>query len=170
MKKDVACVTPDGESLQPLPFGVSLHDVRTQADDRGTLCELFDLRWGWRALPVNSAFCFTIRPGITKGWGLHERNEDRYFILFGEIETLLYDERTDSPTRGLLAKIVLSAHRRRLLNIPPGIWHADRNLGSRDAVVLNFPTIPYDHANPDKFRLPLNNDRIPHKFDHPRGG
>ena len=54
--------------------------------------------------------------------------------------------------------------------IPAGIWHADHNIGSRDAVVVNFPTIPYDHASPDKYRLPLDTDRIPYRFEPSRGG
>jgi hypothetical protein len=56
---------------------------------------------------------------------------------------------------------VLSEQRRRLLNIPAGIWHADRNLGQKDAVMINFPTWPYEHASPDKYRLPLDTASSP---------
>jgi len=77
----------------------------------------------------------------------------------------LYDEREDSPTRGLVAKVVLSEHRRRLMSIPAGVWHPSRTLGQRDAVLVNFPTMAYDHANPDKYRLPLNDPRIPYRFE-----
>jgi dTDP-4-dehydrorhamnose 3,5-epimerase len=100
---------------------------------------------------------------------MHKKHEDRYFILFGEMEAVLYDERPDSPTYGLVSKIVLSEYRRRLMNIPAGIWHADRNIGNKDAVIINFPTIPYDHTNPDKYRLPLDTDKIPYKFENPTG-
>lgn len=85
------------------------------------------------------------------------------------MEAVLYDERPDSPTFRLVANIVLSEYRGRLMNIPARVWHADRNLGSQDVVVVNFPTIPYDHANPDKYRLPLDTDRIPYKFERHRG-
>ena len=170
LRRDKQTVYPHGESLDQLPAGVSFHDVATQVDERGSLCELFDLRWGWRNEPVTFAYCFTVRPGIIKGWGMHKLHEDRYCILFGEVEVVLFDDRPDSPTRGMVAKIVLSEYRRRLLNIPAGIWHADRNIGARDAVVINFPTKPYDHANPDKYRLPLDTDQIPHRFDGVRGG
>ena len=81
---------------------------------------------------------------------------------------MLYDERPGSPTEGLVSKIVLSEHRRRLMNIPAGVWHAERNLGSTNVVVINSP-IPYDHSNPDKYRLPLDTDRIPYRFENPRG-
>jgi len=65
--------------------------------------------------------------------------------------------------------VVLSDRHRRLMNVPIGVWHANQNIGSSDVVVINFPTIPYDHRNPDKYRLPLDTDRIPHKFEPRRG-
>jgi dTDP-4-dehydrorhamnose 3,5-epimerase len=167
--KDTQTVTPTGESIQPVPFGVTFRDVTTHVDDRGAVCELFDPRWGWHKDPLVFVYSFTVRPGMIKGWGIHRKHEDRYFILFGELEVVLYDERPDSPTRGLVSKIVLSEYRRRLMNIPAGVWHADRNIGSKDAVVVNFPTIQYDHRDPDKYRLPLDTDQIPHKFDNPKG-
>ena len=167
--KDIQTVTPQGESTQTLPFGVTFKDVPTQIDERGSVCELFDSRWDWHPDPLVFAYMFTVRPGFVKGWGMHQRHADRYLVLFGQMEAVLYDERSDSPTHGLVARIVLSEYRRRLMSIPAGVWHADHNLGSSDVVVVNFPTIPYDHADPDKFRLPLNNDRIPFRFEHVQG-
>jgi dTDP-4-dehydrorhamnose 3,5-epimerase len=164
MRQDTATVSPEGERLAPLPEGVTFRDVVTHVDDRGTVCEMYDERWDWHPDPLVFSYMFTIRPGRAKGWGLHKRHEDRYFILAGELEVVLYDEREASSTYGLVATIVLSEHRRRLMNIPAGVWHADRNIGDRDALVVNFPTIPYDHADPDKYRLPLDTDRIPHRW------
>jgi dTDP-4-dehydrorhamnose 3,5-epimerase len=167
--QDKKTVTPEGEAIQKLPFGVTFRDMVTQVDERGELCEHFDPRWGWHKDPLVYVYHVTIRPGIIKGWALHKTHEDRYLILFGDMEVVLYDVRDDSPTKGLLSKIVLSERRRRLMNIPAGVWHADRNIGSKDVLLMNFPTIPYDHANPDKYRLPLDTDQIPYKFDNPRG-
>ena len=48
-----------------------------------------------------------------------------------------------------------------LLVIPRGVWHAERNIGASDVVVVNFPTIAYDHASPDKYRLPLDTKELP---------
>ena len=167
--QDVQTVTPDGESIQQIPFGVTFHDLPTQVDERGEICELFDPRWGWHMDPLVFAYSFTIRPGVIKGWGLHKKHEDRYCIYYGSMDVVLYDVRPDSPTKGLVSKIILSQYRRRLMNIPAGIWHADRNIGDTDVVVINFPTIQYDHADPDKYRLPLDTDQIPYKFHNPQG-
>lgn len=167
--RDQQTVTPDGARLDQIPAGVTFREATTHIDYRGSVVELFDERWDWSDLPLVYSYCFTLRPGMMKGWGMHREHEDRYFNLFGEIETVLYDERPDSPTRGLVATLVFSEYRRRLMNIPAGVWHAHRNIGGKDAVMINFPTKPYDHANPDKYRLPLDTDRIPHRFVDRRG-
>jgi dTDP-4-dehydrorhamnose 3,5-epimerase len=146
-----------------------MRDVVTHVDDRGSLFEGYDPRWNWHPAPLVYSYFVTIRPGVIKGWALHEHHEDRYFIISGELEVLLYDDRPESSTRGLLAKVYLTHHRRRLLCIPTGIWHADHNVGQTDVILANYPTLPYNHADPDKYRLPLNNDLIPHKFHNPKG-
>ena len=56
---------------------------------------------------------------------------------------------------------MISEHDRCLVNVPIDVWHADHNIGTRDVVVVNFPTIEYDHAAPDKWRLPLDTPLIP---------
>ena len=166
--RDRATVTSEGERLEPVPDGVVFRDVPTHVDERGPVVELFDPRWGWHPDPLVFVYSFTIRPGFAKGWGLHKEHEDRYVLLQGEMEVVLYDERPDSPTNGLVSRVILSEYRRRLMNIPAGVWHADRNLGDKD-VVVNFPTIQYDHSSPDKYRLPLDTDRIPFRFENARG-
>jgi dTDP-4-dehydrorhamnose 3,5-epimerase len=112
---------------------------------------------------------FTLRPGRVKGWGMHLEHEDRYVIVQGDMEVVMYDAREESPTRGLVAKVVMSEHHRRLMSIPTGIWHANHNIGSTDVLVVNFPTKPYDHVNPDKYRLPLDTDKIPYEWPSSAG-
>ena len=166
---DGQSVKPDGTSIARLAHGVTFHNSPTHADGRGTVTELFDKRWNWHPSPVDFVYSFTIRPGRIKGWGLHKLHEDRYFVLQGEMEIVMYDVRPDSPTYREVSRVVLSETNRRIMNIPTHIWHANHNIGSKDVVVVNFPTIPYDHANPDKYRLPLDTDLIPYSFGEPRG-
>ncbi|MDA0577898.1 MAG: dTDP-4-dehydrorhamnose 3,5-epimerase family protein [Verrucomicrobia bacterium] len=167
--KDPATVNAAGEILQQLPYGVTFRDAVTHIDDRGTVCELFDPRWQWHSDPLVFVYMFTLRPGHIKGWGMHKLHQDRYFVQFGEMEIVMYDDRPDSPTYKLVSKVVLSEYRRRLMNIPAGIWHANQNIGQKDVVVVNFPTIQYDHADPDKYRLPLDTAYIPYKCENRQG-
>lgn len=136
---------------------------------RGSVVELFDPRWNWHPDPLVFVYLFTIRPGYIKGWNLHKEHEDRYAILKGEMDVVLFDPRPDSETCGEVCRIVLSEHHRCLVNIPRNVWHADHNIGTTDVVAVNCPTLPYDHANPDKYRLPIDTDLIPYSFGDAEG-
>lgn len=167
--RDPQTSTPGSGAIQAVPEGVTFRRVNTLIDERGSLCEMFDERWDWHPDPLVYSYFCTIRPGIVKGWALHREHEDRYFVVQGELEVTLYDDREDSSTRGLLAQIFLTEFDRRIMNIPAGVWHADRNIGQREVLLVNFPSAAFDHENPDKYRLPLDTDLIPHSFGDAEG-
>jgi len=169
-RRDRQMATPEGRSVGRLTHGVQVRPLPTHVDRRGSVMELYDVRWGWHADPLVFAYCFTIQPGVVKGWNLHRAHEDRYALIQGAMELVLYDPRPDSPTCGEVCKIVLSEHHRCLVNIPIEVWHADHNFGTTDVLVVNFPTTPYDHANPDKYRLPIDTELIPYSFGNAIGG
>jgi dTDP-4-dehydrorhamnose 3,5-epimerase len=163
--RDKPAVTAEGRSLNRLIDGMTIREIPTHVDERGCVSELIDLRWRSHMDPIVFAYTFTLRPGFVKGWGLHKGHEDRYVLLKGEMELVLFDPRPDSSTYNQISRLVLSEHQRRLVNIPKLVWHADHNIGSCDAMIVNFPTVPYDHSNPDKYRLPIDTPLIPYKFN-----
>ena len=167
--RDRQMARPDGSLVRRLIDGVHIKPLTTQVDARGSITELYDPRWNWHPEDLVFAYTFSIRPGFVKGWNLHKEHEDRYALIHGEMEVVLYDPRPESPTYGDVCRIVLSEHPRCIVNIPRNVWHADHNIGSTDLVVVNFPTTPYDHANPDKYRLPIDTDLIPYSFGDAKG-
>jgi dTDP-4-dehydrorhamnose 3,5-epimerase len=169
-RRDRQMAMPSGKPAARLTEGVVIRDLTTIADERGSLVELYDPRWNYHPDPLVFSYSFTIRPGYVKGWNLHKEHEDRYAILQGEMALVLFDLRPDSTTYGEVCKIILSERHRRLVNVPKLVWHADHNIGDKDVVVINYPTLPYDHANPDKYRLPIDTDLIPYSFEGARGG
>ena len=162
--REHATVTAGGERLHTVPDGVVLRDLVTHVDDRGSLCELVDERWAEIEEPITSSYMWTVRPGVIKGWNIHRETIDRYGLLFGQVEIVLYDERAGSPTEGLVAQLFLTDLRRQTLRIPAGVWHAIRGLGTTDAILVNFPTVLYDHADPDKYSIAVDDPRIPFQF------
>jgi len=162
--RDVQTVTPEGASLAPLLEGMSIHRSPTHSDERGTLTEIFDPRWEFHEEPLTYLYYITERPGYAKGWALHKQHEDRYFIIRGELEVVLYDVRPASSTRGQICKLLLSDRDHGVVNIPAHVWHATRNPGITDAILVNTPTRLFDHADPDKYRLPLDTPLIPYSF------
>lgn len=160
-----------GEPVRRLTHGLKIRPLPSHLDERGSVCALFDPRWHWHTEPMVFSQFFTIRPGAVNGWKLHREHEDRYAIVKGDLELVLFDPRPESPTYGEVCKVMLSDQQRCLVNVPRNVWHADHNVGSTDVLVVNFPTIPYDRKKPDKYRLPIDTPLIPHSFgQRPRAG
>lgn len=157
---DTPTVSPAGVPLAPGIDGVIVHQPPVQVDHRGALVEMFTRPDFW-AQPFAYAYQTSIRPGMLKGWFLHEHKVDRYHLVTGELLVLLYDDRPDSPTRGLLQKTVLSEKSARQVLIPPNIWHLSLNVGYGDAILVNLPSTHYDHTNPDRFYIAIDSGQIP---------
>ena len=95
-------------------------------------------------------------------------------LLFAKVSTLHCGEcgrevRKDSPQQ--IAEELVKAHAdaRALITFPAHIYHAIQNIGEGEAMLINMPTRPYDHANPDKYRLPIDTPLIPHSFPGAKG-
>src|SRR3954454_19791551 len=113
----VQTVTPDGQPVAPLIDGVRVQYAVTQADDRGTLCEILDPSRSVHPAPVVYVYQFTIRPGKVKGWPAHRLHDDRIFISQGTVRVVLYDSRPESPTFRMVNEIYRSEHQRSLMVI-----------------------------------------------------
>jgi len=162
--RDKQTVTPEGRSTKPLIDGVKLRYAVTHVHADGSITEIFDPRWGLHPDPMVYLYQFTISAGHIRGWVVHYLQEDRVFVSQGKVKVVLFDDRPNSPTYKMVNEIFLSEHNRALLTYPAHVYHAYENIGSSDALLINFPTRPYDHANPDKYRLPLVNEKIPYRF------
>ncbi len=163
-QRDPQTVTPSGEPVQELLDGVRVRPAVTQLDHRGSICEIYDPAWGFTDEPLVYVYQTTIRPGQVKGWVLHLGQDDRLFFSFGDVKVVLFDGRIDSPTYEGLNVFHFGESNRALLRIPRGVYHAIQNIGRADAVFINSPTRAYRHEDPDKFRLPLDTERIPYRF------
>lgn len=151
----------DGTSVAATIEGVKVRASPLHVDHRGSVFEIFEGEGDYWESPVVYAYQFSVRPGLVKGWGLHEHKLDRYTIISGEVLVALYDTRPDSPTHGVLQKIVMGDRGARNVTIPTHVWHLNLNLGLDEARLINFPTEVYHHEAPDRLLLPWDTDEIP---------
>ena len=168
--QDPQTVTPEGVRTAPRIAGVVVRPAVTHVDERGELCEIYNPAWGIHEAPMVYTYQSMIRPHKVKGWIVHHLQDDRVFVSLGTFRFVLYDARDDSPTKGSINEIFLSERNRAMIIIPRGVYHAVQNVGESDAYFINLPTRPYDHGNPDKYRLPLDTDLIPFRFEERLGG
>ncbi|GGJ20378.1 dTDP-4-dehydrorhamnose 3,5-epimerase family protein [Deinococcus roseus] len=162
--KDRQTVTSSGESVKKRIEGLHIMERPSNEDHRGELIEVFNPAWNFHPDPLVYVYSVVVRPQSVRGWVVHLEQEDRIFILSGTLRWAFYDAREGSPTQGMLNEFTFSAHHRVLFVIPSGVLHAVKNIGEGEATFINMPNKPYNHQDPDKYRLPMPNDLISFTF------
>lgn len=160
-KKDEVTVTSAGESVAKSIHGVSTLSPVNHVDHRGRVFEVYSGPSSHWQKSIVYCYSFTVRANQIKGWGLHEKKDDRYTLITGEVLTILYDSRQSSPTHGLVQKVTLTAEGTRQLLIPAGVWHMNICLSETEAFLINHPTEKYEHGSPDRLLLPWDSKEIP---------
>ena len=163
-KKDPQLITSDWHKLQKLIEGVTLHEVLHVPRDHGVITEFFRPEWDPSGLPVAQIYQSRLYPSALGAWSCHTENTDRLFVNQGQVKIVLYDARSDSETFGIVNEFFTGDARPSLLIIPPGVWHGLQNLSPSDALILNFPTKPYNYENPDHYRLSYDSSEIPYTW------
>jgi dTDP-4-dehydrorhamnose 3,5-epimerase len=167
-KEDARRVQPSVDAASRI-LGIGIEGVMVErlvphTDHRGHLTQIMSSVSPIWVEPVVHAYHVTVKPGRIKGWGMHRMQGDRHYSFAGDGRMVLYDGRDDSPTHAKIAEVHFSDVTRGVLYIPPGVWHAAHNIGDRDWQMINFPTRPYDSANPDKYRIDPHSGEIPFDF------
>ena len=168
--KDGPLNTPEWEMLRAPIDGVHAREVLHVPRDHGIVTEMYRTEWDPSGLPVVHAYQSRLFPGAIGAWSCHKVNVDRLFVNQGLVKLVLYDGREDSPTHGRINEYHVGDARPTFVVLPPGVWHGVQNLGSSDALMINFPSNAYDYDDPDHYRLPMDTDAIPYRWSGLGGG
>ncbi len=163
-KSDLGFLIPSLDASVPRGDieGVIVERAVEHIDHRGRVFEFFNGDSGVFEGPIVFGHCFTILPKTLKGWGAHLNKDDRYCLIAGEVLTVLFDSRKSSPTFGFIQEVWLSPEKDRKLRIPAGVWHLSINQTDSEVFLIDLPTQPYNHDEPDKIWLPWNTEKIPY--------
>lgn len=123
--------------------GVKITRLKQIVDERGKVMHM--LRSDSEAFQKFGEIYFScVHPGIVKGWHIHKQMTLNYAVPHGNIKFVLYDDRSDSPTKGELQELLLSPDNYMLVTVPPMVWNGFKGLGNEMAIVANCATIPHD--------------------------
>lgn len=111
----------------------------------------------------------TVFPGVVKGWHAHQEQRDYLGCVWGMIKLVLYDGRDNSPTQGKFQEYFIGEQNPLLLSIPPGVWHGFKGIGTKEAIIINCPTLPYDYLEPDELRIAPHGGKIKYDWDRQDG-
>lgn len=143
--------------------GVKIREITKLPDERGSFAEIFRDDWtdfidGDKIVQANLSYSY---PGIIRAWHRHQRGQVDYFITVkGTTKICVYDDRSDSKTRGQLDEIISSSERVQCVRIPGIYYHGFKSVGSEPALVVYLTTKMYDYKNPDEERRPWNDPTI----------
>lgn len=141
--------------------GIVITPLRQIPDERGTVLHM--LRATDPAfVGFGEVYFSTVKHGAVKAWKRHQRMVLNVACLHGMIRFVCYDDRPDSPTRGAVQEILLSADPAHyaLATIPPSVWTGFTGVASRESILCNCASIPHDPTESD--RLPWDDSAIPY--------
>lgn len=163
-RKDTHLISSGWKKVHELIEGVAVREVLHVPRDHGVITEVFRPEWDPTGKPIVHVYQSRLFPGAVGAWSCHARTVDRLFVNQGHLKAVLFDSREESPTFGKLNEFHVGDARPTFLVIPTGVWHGLQNLGSSDALVLNFPTEAYNYEDPDHYRLPYDAPEIPYTW------
>lgn len=80
------------------------------------------------------------------------------------IRIAFYDDRESSETYHKLNVLPFSNLRPTLIQIPPGVWHALKNMSAEEAAYVTMNNRAFCYEDPDDWRLPPGDASLPKPF------
>lgn len=137
--------------------GVVVEELKTMPDDRGFFREIF--RTKESGLDSVAQLSATMSyPGVIKAFHYHSKQDDLWYCAKGMIQSVLFDQRAESTTKGMTQVIPMGEHRPVTLFIPHGVVHGYKVLGNEPAWLVYATTRVYDPQ--DEFRLAHDDENI----------
>lgn len=139
--------------------GVRLKDLTSFVDDGGYFLEVdrFDQGVG-QAFPdfsIRQINYAQVLPGAIKAFHLHFKQDDIWFVPpHDRLLVILSDQRKDSPSTGVLRRLILGGGASQLLFIPRGVAHGVANPWQIPASMLYLVNEQFNPQAPDEGRLP----------------
>lgn len=148
--------------------GVEVKHLKVIPDERGWLMEI--LRSDDKIfVKFGQIYVSTVYPGVIKAWHYHKIQTDFLTIIKGMGKLVLYDSRKNSPTYKKIMELFIGEKNPLIVKIPPLVYHGVKGIGNEVVYMLNCPTEPYNHQNPDEYRLPPNTPGIPYSWKSKEG-
>lgn len=117
--------------------------LRKFSDDRGWLSEIFRNDERPDGHDPAMAYVSETLPGVSRGPHAHREQSDLFAFFDGRFRVYLWDDRPDSPTKGIRQVFEAGREQPMTVRIPPGVVHAYRCLSETPSLILNLPDRMY---------------------------
>jgi dTDP-4-dehydrorhamnose 3,5-epimerase len=152
-----------GEVLTTTPMiaGVAIHPLRQIWDERGAVLHM--LRADAPHFESFGEIYFSvILPGAVKAWKRHREMVQNFAVPVGQIKLVIYDERSDSATCGVVQELVVGSDHYGLVRIPSRVWYGFRGIAEEASVIANCATLAHDPLESE--RIDTHAENIPYRW------
>jgi dTDP-4-dehydrorhamnose 3,5-epimerase len=142
--------------------GVVLTPLKQIKDERGAVFHVMKNN-SETFYSFGEAYFSKINENIIKGWKYHKEMKQNFCVPYGELKLVLFDNRVNSITRGIVNEIILSDNENYMrVTIPEKIWYSFKCLSNDYCLLLNIANIK--HKEHESLHMVINNDIIPYKW------
>jgi len=140
--------------------GVIIKPLKRFPDERGMVMHIMKAT-DEEFKGFGEVYCSSIYPEAVKGWNCHEKITLNYVVLKGMIKFVLFDERKNSPTKGVVQEIFMGEQNYIRVTVPPRVWSGFKCIGTEAALVCNVIDLPHDETeakrcDPHQNHIPYN--------------
>lgn len=128
--------------------GVIIKKVVKHSDDRGFFAELVKSGEETFHEVLQTSYSET-KPGVIKAWHVHDYWEI-WSIIKGKANVVLYDMRSDSPTKGQVDIIETGEDNMLVIAIPGNVAHGYKPFGDKNMGIVYHASEAY---NPDNITI-----------------
>ncbi|MFP4458328.1 MAG: dTDP-4-dehydrorhamnose 3,5-epimerase family protein [Candidatus Zixiibacteriota bacterium] len=143
--------------------GLKTKKLKVIPDERGRLMEIMRCDEDIFS-KFGQVYITTTYSDVVKAWHFHKLQDDFIACVSGMIKLALFDARKESKTYGEINEFFIGEHNPTLIRVPKGVYHGWKGIGSKEAIIVNAPTEPYNYKNPDEYRLDPYDNSIPYDW------
>ncbi len=126
---------------------LEIKKLKVNQDERGMVVEIIRREDLKQNKPFGQVYLTTANPGFTKGNHYHKRKTEWFCVIKGKGELVLKDLISKETKRILMD----DEENFVVVEIPPNVAHAIKNIGSEVLYLLAYIDEPYNPNDPDTF-------------------
>ncbi len=140
--------------------GVFLTKLKQIHDERGAVYHVLK-KDSDNFKDFGEAYFSKVNKNVVKAWKFHKRMTQNFSVPFGKMKIVLFDNRKESGTKGILNTFILDDDiNYNLLTIPPQIWYGFQCIDSQYSLLLNIADLQHD---PEE-SVSVDNNDIPYNW------
>jgi dTDP-4-dehydrorhamnose 3,5-epimerase len=141
--------------------GLSVRKLKQIKDDNGMVMHMLKNRSD-KLSNIKEVYFSLTYVNQVKAWKRHQKMSQQITVPMGEIKLVVYDDRVNSKTKGVVQELRVGIEHYDLIKIPPMVWYGFHCVSSTDALIVNCPDLEHDPEEVD--RLSSGDSYIPYEW------